>query len=122
MFRLAREYGLALRMADAQSIEKVRSRGLPSVDYDFVDSYLLGTVDKAARYGQLLRELPIGLSEWAVHPGLASAELLAIEPEGNHSRQLDFDFLISAEAHEIIRQEGIILLNYRALQAAWNES
>ena len=79
----------------------------------------MGTVDKLARYARLLRELPAGLSEWAVHPGLDSSELLAIEPEGNHSRQLDFDFFVSDEAREIIRQEGIILLSYGPLQAIW---
>ena len=119
MFGLAKEYGLAMRVRGRPWIEKVQSQGLPTVDYDFLDSYMMGTVDKAARYAQLLRELPTGLSEWAVHPGLDSSELLAIEPGGNHSRQLDFDFLISAEAHEIIRQEGIALLNYEPLQASW---
>lgn len=119
MLGLAKEYGLALRVRGRPWMEKVQSQGLPTNDYDFLDSYMMGTVDKAARYAQLLRELPAGLSEWAVHPGLDSSELLAIEPEGNHSRQLDFDFLISAEARDIIREEGITLLSYKPLQAAW---
>ena len=119
MFRLAKEYGLALRVRGRPWIEKVQRQGLPTADYDFLDSYMMGTVDKSARYAQMLRELPTGLSEWAVHPGLDSSELLAIEPDGNHSRQLDFEFLISAEAREIIRQEGIILLSYEPLQALW---
>ena len=119
MVRLAKEYGLALRVRGRPWIERVQSQGLPTVDYDFLDSYMMGTVEKAARYGQLLRELPAGLSEWAVHPGLDSPELLAIEPDGNHSRQLDFDFLVSAEAREIIRQEGIMLLSYEPLQVLW---
>ena len=119
MTGLAKEYGLALRVRGRPWIEKVQRQGLPTDDYDFLDSCLMGTVDKSARYAQLLRELPAGLSEWAVHPGLDSSELLAIEPDGNHSRQLDFDFLISAEAREIIRQEGIILLSYEPLQELW---
>ncbi len=119
MLALAKEYGLALRVRGRPWIEKVQRQGLPTNDYDFLDSYLVGTVDKAARYAQLLRELPAGLSEWAVHPGLDSAELRAIEPDGNHSRQLDFDFLMSAEAPEIMRQEGIVLLSYAPLQALW---
>ena len=119
MLALAKEYGLALRVRGRPWIEKVQRQGLPTNDYDFLDSYLMGTVDKAARYAQLLRELPAGLSEWAVHPGLDSSELLAIEPDGNHSRQLDFDFLMSAEAAELIRQEGITLLSYEPLQALW---
>ncbi|MFN8371686.1 MAG: polysaccharide deacetylase family protein [Anaerolineae bacterium] len=119
MFRLAREYGLALRMANAAMRAKVQQQGLPCVDYDFVDSYMLGTEDKAARYVQMLRELPEGLSEWAVHPGLDDPELLTIEPEGNHFRQLDVDFLTSAEAREVLQQEGITLLSYAPLQQVW---
>jgi predicted glycoside hydrolase/deacetylase ChbG (UPF0249 family) len=122
MLALARDYGLALRARGRPWIEKVQSQGLPVVDYDFLDSYMMGTVDKLARYARLLRELPVGLSEWAVHPGLDSSELLAIEPDGDHSRQLDFDFLMSAEAAEVIRQEGIILLSYEPLQAVWQGS
>jgi predicted glycoside hydrolase/deacetylase ChbG (UPF0249 family) len=119
MLGLAKEYGLALRVMGRPVIEKVQSQGLPTNDYDFLDSSTVDILDKPARYAQLLRELPMGLSEWAVHPGIDSAELLTIEPEGNHFRQTDFDFLMSAEAREIIRREGITLLNYGPLQAAW---
>jgi chitin disaccharide deacetylase len=119
MFMLAREYKLALRVAGESWIEKVQGQGLPTNDYHFLDSYLLDLVDKAARFAQLLRELPAGLSEWAVHPGLDNAELLAIERDANHIRQTDFDFLASPEAQEIVKKEGIILFDYRALQAVW---
>ena len=121
MFSLAREYGLALRLASRSWIEKLQSQGFPTNDYVFLDSYLLDPVNKVARYAELLRELPVGLSEWAVHPGLDSAELLAIEPGGNHIRQTDFDFLVSQQAKDIVREEGIILLDYRALQAVWRK-
>lgn len=116
---LAKEYGLALRVFTRPWIEKVQSQGLPTNDYDFLDSYSLDTLDKPARYAQLLRELPAGLSEWAVHPALGDAEFLAIEPNGRQFRQTDFDFLMSAEVLQIIRQEGIILLSYKPLQALW---
>ena len=121
MLRLAEEYGLALRVAGRSWIEKVQSQGLPTNDYDFVDSYHLEPVTKAARYAELLRELPVGLSEWAVHPGLDNSELLAIEPGGNHIRQTDFDFLTSQQAKDIVQEEGIILLDYRVLQDVWKE-
>jgi predicted glycoside hydrolase/deacetylase ChbG (UPF0249 family) len=122
MFRLAREYELALRVASQSSIEKLQSLGLPTHDHDVLDSYLLDPVNKAARYAELLRKLPAGLSEWAVHPGLDSAELLAIEPGGTRIRQADFDFLTSQQAKEIVKEEGIILLDYRALQRFWKET
>jgi len=116
MLRLAREYGLALRVAGRAWIEKVQRQGLPSNDYDFLDSYHLDPIDKSARYEQLLRELPAGLSEWAVHLGLDNAELLAIEGDSKHIRHLDYDFLMSLAAQDIVKEEGIILLDYRALQ------
>ena len=121
MLRLAREYGLALRVAGPSWIEEVQSRGLPCNDYDFLDSYLLDPSNKFSRYIELLRELPAGLSEWAVHPGLDSPELMVIEPEGNHARQRDFEFLTSQQAKGIVEEEGIILLDYRALQEVWQE-
>ena len=121
MIRLAKEFGLALRVMGRALIEKVQSQGLPTNDNDFLDSYLINPVHKTARYAQLLRELPAGLSEWAVHPGLDNAELLALEPAGNHERQKDFNFWTSQQAKDIIREEGIILLDYRALQVVWNK-
>ncbi len=121
MLGLAKEYGLALRVAGRSLIEKLQSQGLPTNDFDFLDSYGLDPVNKAARYAQMLHELPAGLSEWAVHPGLDNAELLAIEPDGNHVRQTDFDFWTSQPAKDIVKEEGIILLDYRALQVVWRE-
>lgn len=119
MFKLAREYGLALRVREQSLIEKVRQQGLPVNDYDFLDSYALGSVGKSARFIRLLRELPAGLSEWAVHPGLENEELLAIEPEGAPVRQADLNFMVSEQVREVIRQEGITLLSYKPLQEVW---
>ena len=121
MLRLAREYGLALRIVGQSWIEKTQSQGLPSNDHDFLDSYLLDPVTKAADYAELLRKLPVGLNEWAVHPGLDNSELLAIESGSNHIRQTDFDFLTSQRAKDLIKEEGIILLDYRALQDVWKD-
>jgi hypothetical protein len=121
MLRLAGEYGLALRVIGQSWIEKVQSQGLPTIDYDFLDSYGLNPDTKAAQYTELLHQLPVGLSEWAVHPGLDYPELLAIEPDGNHIRQTDFDYFTSQKAKDVAKEEGIILLDYRALQDIWRE-
>jgi predicted glycoside hydrolase/deacetylase ChbG (UPF0249 family) len=121
MICLAKEYGLALRVMGPALIEKLQSQGLPTIDNDFLDSYLLDPVNKTAYYAQLLHELPAGLSEWAVHPGLDNSELLALEPIGNHERQTDFDFCTSEQAKNIVKEEKIILLDYRALQVIWRE-
>lgn len=119
MFRLAKEYGMAFRIPGRPYIQKVQSLGLPCNDYELLDSYSLNPVNKTARYAQMLHELPAGLSEWAVHPGLDNPELLAMEPDGNHFRQTDFDFWMSHEAKEIVKKEGITLIDYRTIQEAW---
>lgn len=121
MIRLAKEYRLALRVRGRDAIEKVHSHGLPANDTDFLDSYLMDASTKPARYAQLLHELPAGLSEWAVHPGLDTPELLAIEPGSKHFRQADTDFFTSPDAKKLVEKEGIILLDYRALQMVWRE-
>jgi predicted glycoside hydrolase/deacetylase ChbG (UPF0249 family) len=115
---LAREYGLALRVFDPARSERLQQRGLPTVDHGVVDSTRLATADKTARFVQMLRELPAGLSEWAVHPGLGTAEARTIDgwwPK----RAADLRFLVSREARETVAAEGIILLDYRPLQAIW---
>jgi chitin disaccharide deacetylase len=122
MIRLAKEYGLALRVLGQSWIAKLQSQGLPTNDYDFLDSYSIDPSTKSALYARLLRELPAGLSEWAVHPALDNMELLALETAGNHERQSDFDFFTSQEAKDIVKEEGIILLDYRRLQKIWNRS
>ena len=119
MLNLANEYGLAMRAADRSWIEKVQRQGLPTDDYLFLDSYGLDVDDKSARYAQMLRDLPVGLSEWAVHPGFDDAELRAIQSLGPRERQTDFDFMVSEEARAIIQHEGITLLSYKPLQEVW---
>lgn len=118
-FGLAREYGLALRVGGPALVERLQRQGLPTNEHDLLDSFRIDLADKPARYAQMLRDLPVGLSEWAVHPGLDSDEAQAIDPDGWPVRHSDFEFLISPEAREIIQQEGIILLNYRPLQEVW---
>jgi chitin disaccharide deacetylase len=117
-FGLAREYGLAMRVGHPQFMEKLQSQGYPTDDYLTLDSYALPTEDKVAIYCQMLRDLPVGLSEWAVHPGTATAELQAIGPSWD-VREADFTFLMSSEAREIMQAEGIISIDYRRLQEMW---
>ena len=115
---LAREYGLALRVFDPTRSERLQRQGLPSVDHGVMDSTRLATAGKTARLVRMLRELPAGLSEWAVHPGLGTAEARSIDgwwPK----RAADLRFLVSREARETVAAEGIILLDYRPLQAIW---
>jgi chitin disaccharide deacetylase len=119
MTGLAKEYGLALRVRGRDWMEKVHSQGLPANDYDFLDSYGFTPAEKAKRFAELLHLLTSGLSEWALHPGLDGPELQAIDSGGSLVRQADYDFLMSQAAKDVVESEGIILLNYRALQKFW---
>jgi len=119
--RLAREHGLALRVGSQPHIDEMRRLGLPADEYDLLDSFRLSLDDKPAQYAALLRALPVGLTEWAVHPSLGDAASQALDPDGWRVRRTDFEFLISPEARRIIDEEGITLIDYRPLQAIWRE-
>ena len=116
---LAREYGLAVRIWLEPGRRKLRQRGLPVTDHEFLDSFSLDIDGKAARYAKLLRDLPAGLSEWAVHPGLGNEESQAIDP-GWRVRQTDYEFLTSREARELLHQEGIVVIDYSTIQQVWS--
>lgn len=117
--RLAREHGLALRVHDRRHAESLRLMGLPANDFPVLDSYHMDVATKPGEYARLLRELPPGLTEWAIHPGLGTGEAQALEPETWQLRRADLDCMVSPELREIIDAEGIVLLDYRALQAVW---
>ncbi|MEU0842275.1 polysaccharide deacetylase family protein [Streptomyces sp. NPDC005962] len=116
---LAAEYGLAARIWREPARRALRRRGLPALDHPFLDSFALGLDDKAAHYAQLLRELPPGLTEWAVHPGLDDAHARAVDPGGWQIRSTDHAFLTSPQARDILREEGIAVVDYQALRRIW---
>ncbi|OEV03969.1 hypothetical protein AN216_09515 [Streptomyces oceani] len=120
---LAAEYGLAVRVWLEPGCGKARRQGLPVADNAFLDSFSLEAQDiegKAARYAQLLSELPAGLSEWAVHPAIVDEEWRTIEPAGWRVRQSDHHFLTSDQAAEVLQREGIDVIDYRPLQRVWS--
>jgi predicted glycoside hydrolase/deacetylase ChbG (UPF0249 family) len=118
---LASEYGLAVRVWLDPGRRRLRQRGLPVIDQPFLDSFSLDIDGKSARYAQLLRDLPVGLNEWAVHPGLDNQESQAIDP-GWRVRRTDYQFLTSPEAHALLQQEGIIVIDYRPLRQVWSRT
>jgi len=118
---LAGEYGLAVRVWLEPGRRKSRRRGLPVTDHEFLDSFNLGLDDKPARYAELLRALPAGLSHWAVHPGLGDEASRAVDPGGWRVRRTDYEFLTSPQAGDLLQQEGIVVIDYRAIQRAWSQ-
>jgi len=124
---LAIEYGLALRVGTKTFIEKLQGLGYPTNDHPILDSGKIKPEDKASVLAKRLRDLPSGLSEWAIHPGITTAELEAVMAEPNvegvsgtpEGRQSDFDFITSSEAVAIVEEEGIEILSYKSLQKFW---
>ena len=127
VFRLAREYGLAMRAGSPRLVRSLLAKGLPVAEHGVLDSGRIPPEEKADVLAARLRELPAGLSEWALHPGIATDELRAVmadprvpgvtgTPEG---RQSDFDVAVSEEAAKIVAEEGIQIIGYRELQQVW---
>jgi chitin disaccharide deacetylase len=119
---LAKEYGLAARVWLDEGRRKARAQGKPVVDNPFLDSYSISLFDKGATYERMLRDLPRGLTEWAVHPAHGTDEWQTIESTGWRVRQTDHAFLTSPQAREILDHEGISVIDYRPLQQTWNAS
>ena len=116
---LAEEYRLAARVWLERGRRIARQQGLPVVDHTFLDSFTLDIEKKASHYLQLLHELPPGLSEWAVHPGLGDAASRRID-HGWKVRRTDLEFSTSPEAREAVGREGIVIIDYGAVREAWS--
>src|SRR2546428_477192 len=112
----AREYGLAARVWLDDGRGKAREQGKPVVDNAFLDSYSICLHAKAATYARMLRALPPGLNEWAIHPAHGTKQWQTIEPTGWQIRQSDHAFLTSPQARETLDHEGITVIDYRPLQ------
>lgn len=116
---LAAEHGVAVRVWLEPGRQKLRSHGFPVTDHPFLDSFTLDIDGKSGQYARLLRELPAGLNEWAVHPSLGNEESQAIDT-GWRVRRTDYEFLMSPEAREIIEHEEIVIIDYRTIQKTWS--
>jgi chitin disaccharide deacetylase len=118
---LASEYGLAVRAWLDPARRKLRQRGLPVVDHEFLDSFRLDINGKQARYAGLLHDLPPGLSEWAVHPAAGDHQSQMTDP-GWQVRQTDYEFLTSPHASTVLRDEQITVISYQDVQQAWSRA
>ncbi len=68
------------------------------------------------RYLRLLSELPAGLTEWALHPAVDTAELRETEPASWPVRVTDYEFLVCPGGRQVIEREGIIPLSHEPLR------
>jgi chitin disaccharide deacetylase len=118
---LPAEYGLATRVWLEPGRQKMRQQRLAVTDNDFLDSFALDLDGQSDRYAQLLGDLPAGLNEWAVHPGVGDEESQAVDGAWR-VRRSDDEFLTSREAGELLHQEGIVVIDYRPVQQAWSKT
>ena len=116
---LSREYGLPLRIRKQEYRKRAQVKGFPVIDYDSQDSFRINTEDKPDRYIEMLKFLPPGISEWAVHPALKTGELMTISPEEWHVRDADYKFFYSEAFKKILEDEQIKLISYKSLQDCW---
>jgi chitin disaccharide deacetylase len=117
---LAKEYGLALRVHEPRYIRELKEAGYAVIDHPDVDSFRLPTEGKDDLYETMLRELPAGLSEWAIHPARETDELKSITEEWP-VRDADYRFFNSERASRVMKEEGIILMRYNELQKFWKK-
>ncbi|MER5848215.1 hypothetical protein ABT126_14495 [Streptomyces sp. NPDC002012] len=57
-----------------------------------------------------------------MHPGPGNAPSWAIDPDGRRVRTTGHAFLTSPEARELLRREGIVVIDYRGVQRKWSEA
>jgi hypothetical protein len=84
-----------------------------------LDSYLIEPIGQQRRFTELTSALKPGLSEWAIHPGIANAEMLAIDPQSPGIRQRDHDYWTSGVARQALEAQDVTLVDYSALQTFW---
>ncbi len=118
-FRLAREHGLAVRVSGPPWVDVLQAAGLATDEHPLLDSYEVPVAEKPGVYHRMLRELPPGLSQWAMHPGAGDDASRALDPHGAEIRHSDLEFLVSPETVRVLREERIELVEYRQLQRAW---
>jgi predicted glycoside hydrolase/deacetylase ChbG (UPF0249 family) len=109
---LAEEYHLAVRAWGEHGRQQLRSSGRAATDQPFLDSFAVPIEDKLAYLLDLVRNLPIGLSEWAVHPAAPNPD-----DSGSAVRESDHRALMSPALGRAIHEEGITVLGYNDLAA-----
>jgi chitin disaccharide deacetylase len=106
---LANEYHLGIRAWTEHGREQLQASGRTAQDHPFLDSFALPISGKEDHLLEQIRHLPVGLSEWAVHPAAANPA----DP-GSRVRVSDHRALMSSELRRAIQDEGITVLGYHS--------
>lgn len=104
---LAQDYLLGVRAWTERGRAALRSRGYTAQDQPFVDTFAIPLEGKQRAMIDRIRQVPDGLSEWAVHPARATAV-----DGGTSVRQTDYGLLMADETRHVLAEEGIVVLGY----------
>lgn len=104
---LADEYHLAVRAWSEHGRQRVKASGRIATDQPFLDSFAIPIDHKQSYLLDQLHKLPVGLSEWAIHPAAHNPH-----DAGTDVRESDYQALMSAALREAIHDEDITVLGY----------
>lgn len=107
---LADEYELGIRAWGEHGRQRLKASGRIPTDQPFLDSFAIPIEDKINYLLNQIRNLPVGLSEWAVHPAAPNPD-----DSGTDVRESDHQALMSPALQESIQDEGITVLGYSDL-------
>lgn len=104
---LAREHQIELRAWTDYGRRQLTSHGHIAQDQPFIDSFSLPTEGKLERLVELIKRLPAGFSEWAVHPARYNPD-----DAGSSVRLADYDALTAPELLQALDDNGVTVLGY----------
>lgn len=106
---LAQEYRVGLRAWTDRGRAALRSLGHTAQNQPFLDTFAIPLDGKHQALIDRIRQLPDGLSEWAVHPATGPSW----DP-GGVVRQTDLNWLMADETRQVLAEEDIVVLGYGA--------
>jgi predicted glycoside hydrolase/deacetylase ChbG (UPF0249 family) len=95
-------------------IQSLEDRNVPV--FDQIGMMPLDQADGQMAYAkEALANLPAGVTHFLLHPSVDTPELRAIAPDWQ-GRVANYETFMSSELHDFIRNSGIQVIGYRALQ------
>jgi predicted glycoside hydrolase/deacetylase ChbG (UPF0249 family) len=104
---LAVEYGVGIRAWTDHGRAAVRSRGRTAQNQPFLDSFAAPVEARWEWFLDRIRELPGGLTEWAMHPAQPTTF-----DKGSGVRVSDHELLLSASIRQALDDEEITVLGH----------
>ena len=97
----------------------VEARGMPLVDtFRITPGYdpLHSPGGDVAEYEKVLRDLPSGITYFAIHPNAPGAEIEAVSPDQFHWRTFEHAYFQSQRLRDFLAAEGIIPIGMREIR------